>query len=188
MKSKLAIVVLSLLVGFGIGSVTTGTATAEEVVTPEPVPQGDLLKVCIDKKTGVIRASGKCKTTEKSYSLGGPGPQGPQGEKGDTGAIGPQGIQGVKGDMGLQGLKGIQGDRGLQGPQGVQGFTGPTGAVTGLRTENIDFLSGSAFGCPGFGTSKTVVTDVRLSTFLNSTSLYPTTTRLYGCSATVYVR
>jgi hypothetical protein len=49
-------------------------------------------------------------------------------------------------------------------------------------------LSGSSFGCPGYGTSKTVVTDVRLSTFLSSTTLTPTTTRLNGCTLTVYTR
>ena len=183
MKSKLAIIALSLLVGFGIGSITTGTATAEEVVAPTEAPQGDLLKVCIDKKSGVIRAASKCKATEKSYVLGGPGPQGPQGEKGDTGATGPQGIQGVKGDTGLQGLKGIQGDRGLQGIQGIQGFTGATGTVSGLSTRRIDFLSGAYSLCNGLGTSASVVSGVSVG-FSGNLSVSKTT--LQGCSMSVY--
>jgi len=188
MKSKLAIVVLSLLVGFGIGSVTTGTATAEEVVTPEPVPQGDLLKVCIDKKTGVIRASGKCKTTEKSYSLGGPGPQGPQGEKGDTGAVGPQGIQGVKGDMGLQGLKGIQGDRGLQGERGFTGLTGATGSVTGLRTKSIQVWSKDIFGsCSSFMGISMLSANTSLSQYSNTISLNKSCVSMSADNVLVYV-
>jgi hypothetical protein len=184
MKSKLAIVAVSLLLGFGIGSVSTGTATADEVITPANVPQGDLLKVCIDKKTGVIRAASKCRATERAYVLGGPGPQGPQGEKGDTGATGPQGIQGIKGDIGLQGLQGLQGIRGLQGERGFTGLTGATGTVSGLSTRRIDFLSGPYSLCNGLGTSASVVSGVSVG-FGGNLSVSRTT--LQGCSMSVYV-
>ena len=192
MKSSFGIAVLSLVIGIGIGTSVNGPARAEETATVSAAPQGDLLKVCIDKKTGVMRAASKCKPTERLYVLGGPGPKGAQGEKGDVGATGPQGIQGLKGDQGIQGIQGLVGERGVQGQQGFTGATGATGSVSGLRTENIDFLSGSSFGCPGYGTSKTVVTDVSISTstFLGQTRVTPSTntTRLYGCSLTVYTR
>ena len=189
MKSSIGIAVLSLVIGIGIGTSVNGPAQAEETVTVPAAPQGDLLKVCIDKKTGVMRAVSKCKSTERPYVLGGPGPKGAQGEKGEVGANGPQGIQGPKGDQGIQGVQGLTGERGVQGPQGFTGATGATGSVSGLRTQSIDFLSGSSFGCPGYGTSKTVVTDVRVSTSWNgNTTITPSTTRLYGCSLTVYTR
>ena len=183
MKSKLAIVTLSVLFGFGIGSVTTGTATAEEAIAPATAPQGDLLKVCIEKKTGAIRAASKCKATEKAYVLGGPGPQGPQGEKGDTGLTGPQGIQGIKGEIGLQGLKGVQGDRGLQGERGFTGLTGATGTVSGLSTRRIDFLAGPYSLCNGLGSSASVVSGVSVG-FSGNLSVSKTT--LQGCSMSVY--
>lgn len=184
MKSNLAIITLSLLVGFGMGSTAIGTATAEEVIATTEAPQGDVLKVCIDKKVGTLRAAGKCKSTERAYVLGGPGPQGPQGEKGDTGATGPQGIQGVKGDTGPQGLKGVQGERGIQGIQGFTGPTGATGTVSGLSTRRIDFLSGPYSLCNGLGTSASVVSGVSVG-FSGNLSVSKTT--LQGCSMSVYV-
>ena len=189
MKTSIGITALALVIGFGIGSSSVGLANAEETPTVATAPQGDLLKVCIDKKTGAMRAASKCKPTERLYVLGGPGPKGAQGDKGDLGAPGPQGIQGLKGDQGIQGIQGLVGERGVQGQQGFTGATGATGSVSGLRTESIDFLSGSSFGCPGYGTSKTVVTDVRVSTsWSGNTTITPSTTRLYGCSLTVYTK
>ena len=154
-KLNLTIALISLISGFFLGTSTIGSATADETAVAT-VPQGDLLKVCIDKKSGAIRAANKCKTAERAYSLGGPGPQGPEGVKGDTGAIGSQGIQGIKGDTGVQGIQGIQGLTGIQGIQGLTGSTGATGTVSGLRTVTIDFLSGGYFGCPGFGTRRSL--------------------------------
>ena len=188
MKSSIGIASLALVVGFGIGSTATGTAIAEETSVATSIPQGDLLKVCIDKKTGAIRAASKCKPTERAYVLGGPGPQGIQGIQGAKGDTGDQGIQGVKGDTGPQGIQGIQGERGLQGERGFTGATGATGSVSGLSTQTIDFLSASSYGCPGYGSSKTVLTDVTLSTFMGTARIYPTTTRLNGCSMTVLTR
>ena len=180
-KTESTKVSIALFAGILIGSLGLGMATAEETPTPTPTPsvavvQGEVISVCIDKKTGVIRASTICKKTERKTVLGGTGAQGVTGDKGDTGATGPTGIQGLPGVNGVNGLN------------GATGATGATGSVSGLRSESIDFLSAASYGCPGFGTSKTVVTDVRLSTFGTSTSIFPTTTRLYGCSATVYVR
>jgi hypothetical protein len=180
-KNESTKVSIALFSGILIGSLGFGIATADETPSPTPTPsvaavQGEVISVCIDKKTGVIRASTSCKKTERKTVLGGTGAQGATGDKGDTGATGPTGIQGLPGVNGVNGLN------------GATGATGATGSVSGLRSESIDFLSAASYGCPGFGTSKTVVTDVRLSTFGTSTSIYPTTTRLYGCSATVYVR
>ncbi|MFM7492182.1 MAG: hypothetical protein ACKO20_06810, partial [Actinomycetota bacterium] len=86
---------IALLAGIMIGSLGFGNAIAEETTTTttttattEAVPQGDLLSVCIDKKSGAMRASKSCKKTERSYVLGGPGPEGPKGE------VGPQGPKG----------------------------------------------------------------------------------------------
>ena len=74
------IAIASLIIGFSLGTSLQGVASAEESATVS-IPQGDFLKVCIDKKSGEMRAANKCKTNEKPYSLGGPGPRGPQGFK-----------------------------------------------------------------------------------------------------------
>jgi hypothetical protein len=181
-KNESTKVSIALFSGILIGSLGFGIATADETPSPTPTPsvaavQGEVISVCIDKKTGVIRASTSCKKTERKTVLGGTGAQGATGDKGDTGAIGPTGIQGLPGVNGVNGLN------------GATGATGATGSVSGLRTESIDFLSGSSFGCPGYGSGKTVVTDVSVYTnFSGRTTITPTTTRLYGCTATVYVR
>lgn len=187
MKSKLAVASFSLLIGFGIGSVNTGSATAEEAVAPTVIAQGDLLKVCIDKKSGVIRAANKCKSIERAYVLGGPGPQGPQGvqgEKGDVGAIGPQGIQGVKGDTGQQGIQGAQGP---QGERGMTGVTGATGTVSGLRTRSIQVWEQS-FGssCSSFLGFSALNGNTSLSSFSNTISLNKSCSTLFPSNITVY--
>ena len=158
--------ILTFSFGVAVGSLGLGIASADE--TPAPVttsvePQGEVLSVCIDKKTGIMRASATCKKTERATTLGGIGPKGPKGDMGETGA---------------------------QGVRGLTGATGATGSVSGLTLTSIDFLSASIFGCPGFGTSKTVVTDVYASTssFTGKTTITPSTTKLYGCSASVFTR
>jgi hypothetical protein len=178
-KNESTKVSIALFAGILIGSLGFGNATADETPTPTPTPsaevvQGEVISVCIDKKTGVIRASTTCKKTERKTVLGGAGARGAKGDKGDVGATGTTGIQGLPG---------------LNGLNGATGATGATGSVSGLRTVSIDFLSGSSFGCPGYGSGQTVVTDVSVYTnFSGRTTITPTTTRLYGCSATVYVR
>lgn len=177
----------SLIIGFLVGASSLGTASAEESATSTTAPQGDLLKVCIDKKTGAIRASGSCKSTERAYVLGGPGPKGVQGVKGDTGATGVQGIQGIKGDTGPSGIQGIQGVQGIQGDRGFTGATGATGSVSGLRTQSINFLNGGSFsGCPGtfLGASATVVESIYSSSI--SGRITASTKTLQGCYLQVY--
>jgi hypothetical protein len=180
-KNERTKVSIALFSGILIGSLGFGIATADETPSPTPTPsvaavQGEIISICIDKKTGVIRASTSCKKTERRTVLGGTGAQGATGDKGDTGATGPTGIQGLPGVNGVNGLN------------GATGATGATGSVSGLRTESIDFLSGSSYGCPGFGTSKTVLTSVSLASFTSSPTLLRTSTTLNGCTATVYVR
>jgi hypothetical protein len=138
-----------------------------------------MLKVCIDKKSGVIRAASKCKPIEKAYVLGGPGPQGPKGDKGDTGSQGVQGFKGDVGAQGIQGIQGIQGERGLQGERGFTGATGATGTVSGLRRETILYYDGM-FGsyCSGGLLAK--------SSFA-ALSTYGTKFTVSVCSKEVYV-
>jgi hypothetical protein len=191
-SKKHFIPVMTLIIGFFLGMGGTLPSNAEE--TPAPVVvQGEILKICINLKTGVIRVSNKCDTkTERKTVLGGAGAQGAKGDKGEIGAIGltgDTGPQGPQGPQGIQGERGVTGLTGAQGPQGYTGATGATGSISGLRTVSIDFLSGSSYGCPGFGTSKTVVTDVSVYTsFSGKTTITPYTTRLSGCSLTVYTR
>ena len=144
-----------LIVGFVFGSGLT------PLHAEDPVPTGEILNVCINKKTGALRVANKCTTAERKTVLGGVGARGEKGDKGDTGAtgltgetgaVGPQGPAGTNGINGAQGERGPQGERGLTGPQGPQGFTGATGAtgsVAGMSTRSLNFLSNSIFGCPG---------------------------------------
>jgi hypothetical protein len=216
-SKKVLLPIFTLVIGFVLGINGTSPSNAETTVA-----QGEILKVCINLKTGAIRVSAKCDTkTERKTVLGGVGAQGTQGVqgeqgiKGDTGAtgavgaqgpIGLTGIQGVKGDTGATGTQGIKGDtgatgaqgkqgeRGLtgltgaQGPQGYTGATGATGSLSGLRQTSLNFLSNSIFGCPGFGSSATVLASASLSysSLLSSLRLNTTTTSLRGCSVTVY--
>ena len=187
MKSSIGIASLALVVGFGIGSTTTGPAIAEETAVATSVPQGDLLKVCIDKKTGAIRAASKCKTTEKAYVLGGPGPQGEQGIQGEKGDTGPQGIQGVKGDIGPQGIQGIQGERGLQGERGFTGATGATGSVSGLSTRSIQVWQKDIFGsCSSLFGISMLSANTSLSQFSNTISLNKSCVSMSSSNVTVY--
>lgn len=203
-SKKVITPLLTLLIGFALGVTGTLPSNAED---PAPVVQGEILKVCINLKTGVIRVANKCDTkTERKTILGGVGAQGAKGDKGDTGAtgaIGAQGPQGSIGATGPQGERGLTGATGAQGPQGERGLTGATGAqglqgiqgatgangsLSGLRTQTIDFLSASWFGCPGFGTSQPVVTDISVytSSFSGKTTITPSKTTLSGCSLRVY--
>jgi len=165
--------VVGLLAGF-VGSVIGVSANTASVA--QEVTQGEVLTVCINKKTGAMKVANKCSKEERKTTLGGVGPQGPQGEKGDKGDIGATGPVGPKGDIGATGAQGPQGERGLtgaqgergftgatgatgatgltgatgaQGPQGERGFTGATGAtgyVSGLRTQSIEVWSRDIFG------------------------------------------
>jgi len=133
----LAVLVFGLAIGAGITPLH-----ADDPV----VATGEVLKVCIDKKTGVIKASTKCLKTERATVLGGVGPKGDKGDTGEVGPVGPQGIQGIAGPQGIQGERGLTGAQGLQGDRGFTGATGPTGVVSGLRQTSLTVWEPSSFG------------------------------------------
>ena len=181
--------ILTLVIGFVLGITGTVPSNAED---PVPVVQGEILKVCINLKTGVIRVSNKCDTkTERKTVLGGAGAQGAKGEKGDTGATGETGATGAIGLTGATGQQGIQGERGItgltgaQGPQGFTGATGATGSVSGLRRTNITFLTND-YGCPGYASSVTYVASVSWNSYDKYFPVSATTRSLRGCSTDVY--
>jgi hypothetical protein len=165
-KRELVVGLLAGFVGSVIGMSVNTASVAEEVA------QGEVLTVCINKKTGAIKVANKCSKEERKTTLGGVGPQGPQGEKGDKGDIGITGAQGPQGERGLTGAQGPQGERGLTGAQGERGFTGATGAtgtVTGLRSTTIKFLSPYYWGVEGcprgfFSDDREVLVSASLST------------------------
>jgi hypothetical protein len=171
-KNESTKVSIALFTGILIGSLGFGIATAEETPSSTPTSsietvQGEVISVCIDKKTGVMRASNACKKTERSTVLGGAGPKGEVGPKGD---LGPAGIQGIKGDIGSIGIQGLQGLLGPIGLQGIAGPTGPAGSLPALRTIKLDYLTGYYYNwCNGTGHAVTVVG-----------------TTLPACSVTVY--
>ena len=143
-----ALVIGALFAGWLLGASGIASSQANEV-TPAPVAQGEIIKVCINLKSGAIRAASKCDSkTERKTVLGGTGaqgPVGPQGEKGDTGSQGIQGVKGDTGSQGIQGAQGIQGEKGVQGLQGLTGQTGAAGSLAGLRTKQISVMSQNIF-------------------------------------------
>ena len=191
-KREIAVALLAGFVGSVIGMSVNTASVAEEVA------QGEVLTVCINKKTGAIKVANKCSKEERKTTLGGVGPQGVQGEKGDTGDTGAVGATGATGATGLQGATGatgFTGATGAQGPQGDRGFTGATGAtgtVSGLRSTQISFLTNDWLGCgTGFSfSSQSVVTDISTYTsgYSNTTTITPRKTSLPSCSLTVYTR
>jgi hypothetical protein len=202
-KRDLAVMLVSGVLSSTVSLSLNTPSVAEET------SQGEVLSVCINKKTGVIRAANKCSRDERKTVLGGVGPQGPKGDvgpqgiqgiagpQGPKGDVGPQGIQGVqgsvgptgpqgpKGDAGPQGVQGATGPQGPQGERGFTGATGPMGSVSGLRTTTITFLTNDFLGCLG-GISiggQTVVTDVSTSSFTGRTTA--TTKYLQSCTMTI---
>ena len=181
--------------GLMVGALGISTSSAEDTPSAtsssEAAPRGEVLKVCIDKKSGVIRASNKCKSSERGMVLGGPGPRGEQGPKGDTGATG---AQGPKGETGAQGPAGPQGERGpigLTGPQGLRGETGPTGSVSGLSQKQISVLtlgSSGSWACSSFsgGSVLNASTSLSYSSWDKSYSLNKSCTSLNSTTVTVY--
>lgn len=185
-------IVIALIVGWLLGTSGVIASKAEEV-TPAPVVQGEILNVCINKKTGVIRAATKCVAkTERKTVLGGVGAQGEVGPQGEQGVVGPTGPVGPKGDAGIQGIQGVQGDRGVQGLQGLTGQTGPTGSVSGLRTTTIKNWERSYSGFCGSGISSffsALSNDTYLSSsYSGSLSLNKKCINLSSTDVTVYTR
>ena len=205
-KREIAVALLAGFVGSVIGMSVNTASVAEEVA------QGEVLTVCINKKTGAIKVANKCSKEERKTTLGGVGPQGVQGEKGDVGAVGPvgpqgpkgdigplgeQGIQGVQGPLGPQGPKGDIGSQGIQGPIGLQGrqgdrgltgLTGATGYVSGLRTQSIEVWSRDIFGsCSTFFGFSALSGSTSLSQYGNTISLNKSCVSMSSRNVTVYV-
>ena len=82
-KREIAVALLAGFVGSVIGVSANTASVAEEVA------QGEVLTVCINKKTGAIKVAKKCSKGERKTTICIVGPQGPQGEKGDKGDAGP---------------------------------------------------------------------------------------------------
>ena len=204
-KRELVVGLLAGFVGSVIGMSVNTASVAEEVA------QGEVLTVCINKKTGAIKVANKCSKEERKTTLGGVGPQGVQGEKGDVGAVGPvgpqgpkgdigplgeQGIQGVQGPLGPQGPKGDIGSQGIQGPIGLQGrqgdrgltgLTGATGYVSGLRTQSIEVWSRDIFGsCSTFFGFSALSGSTSLSQYGNTISLNKSCVSMSSRNVTVY--
>jgi len=179
-------IVIALIVGWLLGTSGVIASKAEEI-TPTSTVQGTILNVCINKKSGAIRAATKCVAkTERKTVLGGVGAQGEVGPQGEQGETGSQGIQGVKGDTGAQGTQGIQGIQGEMGPQGLQGLTGQTGAagsVSGLRTKEISFVSRHSSECSGITLTGISLLDNRTSI---STSQFLGTSLNKSCTTFSY--
>ena len=93
-KRELVVGLLAGFVGSVIGMSVNTASVAEEVA------QGEVLTVCINKKTGAIKVANKCSKEERKTTLGGVGPQGAQGEKGDKGDTGQKGETGLRGEPG----------------------------------------------------------------------------------------
>ena len=172
-KNESTKISIALFAGILIGSLGFGIASAEETPTPTPtsvtseeIPQGEMLSVCIDKKSGAMRAAKICKKTERSYVLGGPGPQGPKGDVGPQGLVGPQGPQ---------------------GPQGITGLTGATGSVSGLRTRSITVWEQSIVSsCSGIFSFNALNGNTSLSSYGSSITLNKSCSSLYPSTVTVY--
>jgi len=145
-----------LVIGFLLGSGISPLNAADPVSTT-----GEILKICINTKTGAIRVASKCTTAERKTVLGGVGATGDKGDIGEkgstgdtgvtgaTGAQGPAGTNGINGATGVTGPQGEKGATGATGAQGSQGFTGATGAtgsMSGLRTTTIQEWSKDIFG------------------------------------------
>ena len=179
----IGVLVIGLLIGTGI--------TPLHAEDPTTVT-GEILRVCIENKTGVIRVATKCTKTERKTILGGVGAKGDKGDTGEVGAMGETGATGnvgsigATGPTGAQGMIGERGATGLTGMQGIQGYTGATGSLSGLRTQSISYLTNSYFGCLGFGSGVTVVTDAYYNKYSSFSPISVSTTTLRGCSGTVY--
>jgi hypothetical protein len=143
-KGNIPILISALLVGWFLGTVTTPQGFADT-----PTPQGEVLKICVDKKSGALRASSLCTKSERATVLGGVGARGSQG------AVGNQGVVGPAGGTGGQGIIGATGSTGPQGVQGFSGQTGPAGSVQGLRQQSITFYNSYSTygGCSSWGAS-----------------------------------
>jgi hypothetical protein len=172
-----------LIVGFIFGSGLT------PLHAEDPVPTGEILNVCINKKSGALRVANKCTTAERKTVLGGVGARGEKGDKGDTGATGLTGETGAVGPQGVQGPAGTNGTgaTGAQGPQGFTGATGATGSVASLRTRTIQEWSKDIFGsCSSIFGISMLSGNTSLSQFSNTISLNKSCVSMSTRNVTVY--
>ena len=177
-----------LVIGFLLGAGITPLNAVDPVAST-----GEILKVCINTKTGAIRVASKCTSAERKTILGGVGATGEKGdtgatgEKGDTGAQGPAGTNGINGATGATGPQGEKGTTGAQGPQGFTGATGATGSLASLRTKSITVWEQSYISsCGGYSGFTVLNGNTSLSTFLGSLSLNKSCSTLYPSNVTVY--
>jgi hypothetical protein len=186
-----------LVIGFLLGAGITPLNAVDPVAST-----GEILKVCINTKTGAIRVASKCTSAERKTVLGGVGATGEKGdtgatgekgdtgatgEKGDTGAQGPAGTNGINGATGATGPQGEKGTTGAQGPQGFTGATGATGSLASLRTKSITVWEQSYISsCGGYSGFTVLNANTSLSTFLGSLSLNKSCSTLYPSNVTVY--
>ena len=177
-----------LVIGFLLGAGITPLNAVDPVAST-----GEILKVCINTKTGAIRVASKCTSAERKTVLGGVGATGEKGdtgatgEKGDTGAQGPAGTNGINGATGATGPQGEKGTTGAQGPQGFTGATGATGSLASLRTKSITVWEQSYISsCGGYSGFTVLNGNTSLSTFLGSLSLNKSCSTLYPSNVTVY--
>ena len=178
----------ALVIGFLLGSGISPLNAADPISST-----GEILKVCINTKTGAIRVASKCTSAERKTVLGGVGATGEKGdtgatgEKGDTGAQGPAGTNGINGATGATGPQGEKGTTGAQGPQGFTGATGATGSLASLRTKSITVWEQSYISsCGGYSGFTVLNSNTSLSTFLGSLSLNKSCSTLYPSNVTVY--
>ena len=186
-SKKVFLPIFTLVIGFVLGINGTSPSSAETTVA-----QGEILKVCINLKTGAIRVSAKCDTkTERKTVLGGVGAQGPTGEKGDSGAVGPTGPTGPQGERGLAGPQGERGLTGLTGAQGAQGYTGATGAtgsISSLRTKSLAVWTPDVFGsCNNWLGISMLSPDSSVSVRSNVVSFNKSCVSMSKSNVTVYV-
>ena len=185
-----------LVIGFLLGAGITPLNAVDPVAST-----GEILKVCINTKTGALRVANKCTSAERKTVLGGVGAKGDKGDvgekgaTGDTGAVGetgaqgPAGTNGINGATGATGLQGEKGATGAQGPQGFTGSTGATGSVASLRTRSISFLQPGGFSgfCSSFGGTSYLNGNTSISVFGGSVTLNKSCSNLLESSITVYV-
>jgi hypothetical protein len=185
-----------LVIGFLLGAGITPLNAVDPVAST-----GEILKVCINTKTGALRVANKCTSAERKTVLGGVGAKGDKGDvgekgaTGDTGAVGetgaqgPAGTNGINGATGATGLQGEKGATGAQGPQGFTGSTGATGSVASLRTRSISFLQPGGFGgfCSSFGGTSYLNGNTSISVFGGSVTLNKSCSNLLESNITVYV-
>lgn len=132
-----------LIVGLLLGGVVGGGVSLVAAST------GDVVTLCANKKTGVIRylKSSKCGRSETRLDVNQSGQIGATGVAGPRGEVGPTGAAGAKGDTGAQGPKGDVGPRGEPGPAGS---TSPTG-FTARSVCGADGATSCVIGAQGPG-------------------------------------